>query len=189
MQRMTHGVMAMAAALACGACQGNGRTSVTSTQAAPPPASAPAPGAAPKLDRGEVADTVHTLIREQLDAFNAHDLEKVLRYDAPDMVFMFHGAPNVVGAEEDRKMTSQLMADPAAHLDVKNDTVDVAEAGDLAIYRATYAFTSTDPKTKRPMTEPGNFVVAVKPIDGTWKIVWAVESNTGAAVPAPTKAK
>jgi len=86
-------------------------------------------------------------------------------------------------------MTSQLMADPAAHLDVKNDTVDVAEAGDLAIYRATYAFTSTDPKTKRPMTEPGNFVVAVKPIDGTWKIVWAVESNTGAAVPAPTKAK
>lgn len=189
MQRVTHGVLAMTVALVCGACQGQERASVTSTQAAPPATTVPTPAAAPKVDRGEIADTVRTLVRDQLAALNARNLEKVLSYDSPDLVFMFHGGPNVVGAEEDRKMTSQLLADPAVHIDVKNETVDVAEAGDLAIYRATYAFTSTDAKTKTPMTEPGNVIMALKPVEGTWKIAWAVESNTGPAVPARRTSK
>ena len=190
---MKHAVAATALALACGACQNSNR-SVTSSQAAPETTAAPAAPAAPKVDRGEIADNVRGVVTELVAAINAHDVEKAVSHDAPDMVGMFHGMPNVVGPEEDRKMTAQLFADPAAHLKVTNETVEVTDAGDLAIYRATYAFTMTDPRTKKPVVEPGNWVVALKPASGgTWQIVWNVVSSTGPAVPAPpantTKAK
>jgi len=65
---------------------------------------------------------------------------------------------------------------------VSDETVDVAAAGDMAVYRATYVYTSTDPKTKKPVTETGNWLVGYKPQpDGTWKIVWDVISDAPAA--------
>ena len=179
-------LVAATIAVACSACQGSSQQSVTSTQSAPDKTAAVAgPPATPKVDRAEVADNVRTVVTELVAAINAHDVEKVISHDAPDIVAMFHGTPNVVGPEEDKKMTAQLLADPAAHLRVTNETVDVAEAGDLAIYRATYAFTMTDPRTRKPVVEPGNWVVALKPgSGGTWQVVWDVVSNTGPAVPA-----
>lgn len=178
------GVLAAAAmSVVCSACQGIGQQSVTSTQSAP--AATVAPPAAPKVDRGEVADNVRAVVTDLVAAFNAHDVEKSVSHDASDMVAMFHGMPNVTGPDEDRKMNAQLFADPAAHLRVSNETVDVAEAGDLAIYRATYAFTMTSPRTKTPVVESGNWVVALKPnSSGTWQIVWNVVSDTGPATPA-----
>ncbi|MFN7983975.1 MAG: nuclear transport factor 2 family protein [Vicinamibacterales bacterium] len=185
-QTMRRTLVAAAMAVACSACQGNSQQSVTSTQSAPEKTAAAAPSSAtPKVDRAEVADTVRTVVTELVAAINAHDVEKVVSHDAPDIVAMFHGTPNVVGPEEDKKTTAQLLADPAAHLRVTNETVDVAEAGDLAIYRATHAFTMTDPRTKKPVVEPGNWVVALKPgSGGTWQVIWDVVSDTGPAVQA-----
>ncbi len=54
---------------------------------------------------------------------------------------------------------------------------------DMAVYRATYNFTSTDPKTKAPATETGNWVIGYKTVDGGWKMAWSVVSDTPAAAP------
>ena len=51
----------------------------------------------------------------------------------------------------------------------------------MAIYRATYTVTATDPKSKKPVAENGNWLVGYKTVGGAWKIAWNVVSDTGAA--------
>ena len=117
--------------------------------------------------------------------FNAKDAAKAVAHDAADYVGMFHGAPNLVGPAADLELTQQQLADPAVKLAVSDEVVDMAASGDLAVVRATYAYTFTDPKTKAPTTENGNWVLGYKTqADGAWKISWAVVSDTPAAAPA-----
>ena len=143
--------------------------------------------AALAVDTGKIADAVRADVTQLVTELNARDVDKAVSHDSADMVFMFHGAPNVVGPAADKAMTSQMLADPAFHLAVSGETVDVAAAGDLAVYRTTYALTATDPKSKKPVVEHGNWLVGYKPVEGgTWKIAWNVVSDTGPA-PAATK--
>jgi len=74
------------------------------------------------------------------------------------------------------------VADPAANVSVSNEIVDVAASGDMAVYRATYAYRFTDPATKQPATEHGNWLMGYKvQPDGSWKLAWGVVSDTGPA--------
>jgi ketosteroid isomerase-like protein len=133
------------------------------------------------VDKGQVAtaikDDVHKLVTE----FNAKDAVKAVAHDAPDVVFMFHGQPNVVGVEADLASTKQMVSDPRAYIQLGNETVDVADSGEMAVYRTSYRFVSTDPKTKADATERGNWLIGYKQVDGKWKIAWNVVSDTGAA--------
>ena len=151
-----------------------------------PPAAPATPPAAPAVDTGKVADAVKTDVTQLLTELNARDIDKAVAHDTADMVGMFHGTPNVIGPAADKAMTAQLLADPAFHLAVSGETVDVAAAGDMAVYRATYAVTATDPKSKKPVVETGNWLVGYKTVGGAWKIAWNVVSDTG---PAPAAAK
>ncbi len=64
------------------------------------------------------------------------------------------------------------MSDPALKLEVSNEAVDVAKSGDMAVYRATYHFTYTDPATRKPAVETGNWVaVFTRQPDGTMKML------------------
>jgi ketosteroid isomerase-like protein len=137
-------------------------------------------------DPGKVAAAVKADVDLLVAEFNMHDAAKAVAHDAPGMVGMFHGTPNVVGPDQDLAQTKQQVADPLAKITVSNETVDVATSGDMAVYRATYAYVSTDPKTKQPTTENGNWVVGYKTQpDGSWKVAWNVVSDTG---PAPAAA-
>lgn len=147
--------------------------------------------AKPAVDTAKIAAAVKADAAASVAALNAHDADKAVSHDAPNIVGMFHGAPNINSPAEDLAQTKQTLADPAFHLTITNDTVDVASAGDMAIYRATYAATGTDPKTKRAFTENGNWIVQYKPqTDGSWKMVLSVvsDSGSGAAVPTPPAA-
>ena len=140
---------------------------------------------AEKADTTKIADAVKAEVTQLIADFNAHDVAKAVSHDAPDMVGMFHGAPNIVGPEADTAMTKQQVADPAARIAVSDESVDVAASGDMAVYRATYAYMMTDPATKKIVTENGNWLVGYKPqADGSWKIAWNVVSDTGAAAAA-----
>lgn len=139
------------------------------------------PDTAP-VDTAKIADAVKANTAGLIAAFNAHDAEKAVSYDAPDYVGMFHGSPNVVGPEADLALTKQQVADPASKVTVSAEDVSVAAAGDRALWRATYAYTFTDPKTKQPTTENGNWLIGWrKQEDGSWKEAWGVVSDTGAA--------
>jgi ketosteroid isomerase-like protein len=148
--------------------------------------------AAPAGDAAKIADAVKADAQKLIAELNAKDLDKAVAHDAPDIVGMFHGAPNIKGPDEDRATTKPLLADPAFHLELKDETVDVAKAGDMAVLRATYTATQTDPKTKKVGTETGNLVSVYKQqADGSWKIAQQVISDTppaGAAAPAPAPA-
>jgi len=142
--------------------------------------------AKPAVDAGKIADAVKADAQQLVADFNAHDAVKSVAHDAPGFVGMAHGSANVVGPDGDLAATKLQVADPATKITVKDETVDVAVAGDMAIYRATYTFTFTDPKTKTPKTEIGNWLIGYKAqSDGTWKIAWDVVSDT----PAPAAAK
>ena len=70
-------------------------------------ASCGAQPAAEAVDTGKIAEVVKANTAEVIAAFNAHDAEKAVSYDAPDYVGMFHGIPNVVGPEADLALTKQ----------------------------------------------------------------------------------
>ena len=160
------GVVALAAAVSLAGCN------------------APAP-AKPAVDIAKVADAVKADADQLVTDFNARDAVKAVGHDAAGVVFMFHGQPNVVGVDADLADTKAQMADPAVKLAVSNETVEVASSGDMAVWHSTYARTSTDPKTKKPTTENGNWLMGYKQqSDGSWKITWSTMSDTPPAAPA-----
>ncbi len=128
--------------------------------------SAPAP-----VDRAAVAAEVKAAIRTQIDAYAARDPEKAASVVAPDMLGMFHGAPNMVGKDAVLAQMKAQMADPAVKLEATDETVDVAGSGDMAVYRAVYRFTFTNPATGQPAVETGNWVaVFTRQADGRMKL-------------------
>ena len=136
----------------------------------------------PAVDTAKVASDVKADVHLLIKEFNARDVEKAVAHDAPDYVGMFHGSANVHGPAEDLKLTREQTSDPAAHVAVSNETVDVAKSGDMAVYRATYAYTFTDPASKKPTTEHGNWLLGYKAQpDGSLKLAWSVVSDTGPA--------
>ncbi len=138
--------------------------------------------AAPAKDAAKVGDEVQANMTAMVAAFAARDAEKAVSWDTNNFVGMFHGMPNVEGQDGDRALTKEQVADPAMKFSVSNADVDVADSGDLAVWRATYSYTFTDPVTKQPKTEVGNWVVGWKrQADGTMKEAWGVVSDTPAA--------
>jgi len=135
--------------------------------------------AKPAADTAKIAEAVKADAAQLVTDFNAHDATKSVSHDAPQTVGMFHGAPNVNSPAEDLEITKKQAADTSTHVSVSDESVDVAQAGDMAIYRATYDYTQTDPKTKKPQTEHGNWLLIYKPQpDGSWKIVLSMISDT-----------
>jgi len=139
----------------------------------------PAPA---RPDPAAVADEVKAAIHAQVDAYAAHDPARAGSIVADDFIGMFHGAPNVTSKAASAQATAAQMADPALHLAVSDEAVDVAAAGDLAVYRATYRYTFTDPATKGPATETGNWVAVFRrQTDGTMKMIRDMVLDTPAA--------
>lgn len=140
---------------------------------APPSRASAAP------DPVEVAAEVKAAIKAQVDAYAARDPAKAASILAPDLVVMFHGEANVAGLEQNTTALKAQMSDPAIKLEVSDETVDVAASGDLAVYHATYRFTFTNPATKQPATEVGNWVAVFKrQPDGTLKMSKDIISDT-----------
>jgi ketosteroid isomerase-like protein len=135
----------------------------------------------PKPATTLTADGVKADVHSLIAAFNAHDAAKTVSHDAPDFVGMYHGMANNLGPAADLSITRLQVADPKARIDLSNETVDVAKAGDMAIYRATYAATSTDPKANRTVVEHGNLLIGYRiGADGTPRVAWDSFSDTPA---------
>ncbi len=128
------------------------------------------------------------------DAAEARDLaakafDKMGSYYADDAALFTPGAPAAVGKEAINGMT-KMLRDGDVELKFAPTKVDVAKSGDLGYVQGTYTMASTDLKTKRRMTEKGNYVtVYKKQADGSWKIAADINTNDALPVPVPrTKA-
>lgn len=139
----------------------------------------------PAGDSAKVAAQVKGTMATIISSFNARDAEKSVSFDAPDYVGMFHGTDNVVGPAQDLALTKLQLSDPTAKVSVSGEKVDMAEAGDMAVWSATYAYNFTDPKTKQPTTEHGNWLIVFKKqSDGVMKEAYGVVSDTPPPMPA-----
>ncbi len=128
-------------------------------------------GSQQPADPVKVMAEVKAAIRTQVDAYAARDAAKAASIIAPDMIGMFHGEPNSSGPTASLEQIKGQMTDPALKLEVSNEAVDVAKAGDMAVYRATYHFTYTNPATHEPAVETGNWVaVFTRQPDGVMKM-------------------
>ena len=133
-------------------------------------------------DTAKIAATIKAETERGIAGLNAHDAEKAVSIDTDDYVGMLHGTANVTSKAADLAATKAMMADPAVKFELGEPVIDVAKAGDMAIERVAYTFHFTDPKTKAPTTEHGNWVMGWKAqADGGWKLAWSVASD----VPAP----
>jgi hypothetical protein len=129
----------------------------------------------PAKTAGLVKDAASALVV----AFNAHDAKKAVSFDAGEYIGMMHGTNNVIGPGQDLGLTTKQLEDPAAKLAMSDLAVDVANSGEMAVSTATYAYTFTDPVTKAPTTEKGNWVIGWKlQPDGNVKATWSVVSDT-----------
>jgi ketosteroid isomerase-like protein len=131
------------------------------------------------VDKTAIQTAIKNDVRDLVESFNNKNIEKAVTHDTPDAVFMMHGAPNAVGPEQDLKATKAIAVDPLAWIQLGNETVDVSNAGDMAVYRTTYNLRMTDPKTKKEAHEHGNWVIGYKKqANDSWKIAWNVVSDT-----------
>jgi len=139
----------------------------------------------PHGDGAKTEAEVKTNMTEMVAAFAARDADKAVSWDAPDFTGMFHGMPDSHGQEADRTITKEQVADPAMKFSVSDVIVDAAKSGDLAVWRAKYSYTYTDPATKQPKTEIGNWIVGWKRDgEGKMKEAWGIVSDTPSAAPA-----
>jgi len=119
--------------------------------------------------------------------FAAKDVEKVAAHYADDGSSMIPLMTLMTGKDAIRAGLKQEFSDPNSSLDFHPTKVEVSKSADLAYSQGTYMYSSTDPKTKKAVTESGNYVeVYKKQADGSWKV--AADIATQEVAPAPSKA-
>src|SRR5450432_1049714 len=133
--------------------------------------------AAVSVDTTVIAETIKKDVAQLVAGLNAHDAVKTTAFDAPNIVSMECGSPSTVGIEADREGFRAAFAHDANwRVSLIDETVDVANSGDLAIYRGTYDEDSS--REGLPMTHKTNFIAEFKRKgDGPWRIVWYGVSN------------
>jgi uncharacterized protein (TIGR02246 family) len=132
---------------------------------APPPAPPPDTRAADEkaIRDGDVAWNA---------AWAAKDAEKIVSQYADDAILMVPDMPSMKGKDAIRAGLKMVLADPNVFLTFKANSVDVAKSGDLAFSQGVYTMVTSDPKTKKPVTEKGTYVTNYKKqADGSWKAV------------------
>ena len=130
--------------------------------------------AAPKAMQPSIESAIKADVREIIEGINTKDIAKATQFDAPDLVSMESGREPSVGAKADRDGLSMAFKyAPSWHLNMIDETVDVAKAGDMAVYRGTYAEDSV--RDGVPYTHKGNYLAGFRrDTDGTWRIHWSV---------------
>jgi uncharacterized protein (TIGR02246 family) len=118
--------------------------------------------------------------------FATKDVEKVAAHYADDGTSMIPLMTLMKGKDAIRAGLKEEFSDANSSLDFHPDKVEVSKSGDLAYSQGKYAFTSTDPKTKKRVIEHGGYVeVYKKQADGSWKVAQDIASQE--APPAPEK--
>ncbi|MFI4950725.1 MAG: YybH family protein [Caulobacterales bacterium] len=111
--------------------------------------------------------------------YKAKDLARIAAHYAPDATLMDPDTPLLSGTDALNNGLKDFISDPALSLEFKADKVEVAASGDLAYTRGTFRLTTTDPRTRTPVTQTGSYVtVYKKQADGSWKAEDDIATNT-----------
>lgn len=135
------------------------------------PVSTPALAAPSKA---EIAATIRADVAALVAGINAHDVARATQFDAPDFISMESMRPPSVGADVDKAGLGMVFQrSPSWHLELIDETVDVADAGDIAIYRSTYNENSLA-EDGTPLTHKVNYIAEFRRDPAGWRIHWSV---------------
>jgi ketosteroid isomerase-like protein len=129
---------------------------------------------AARASQSAIAGKIKADVAEIVAGINAKDIDQATRFDAPDLVSMENGREPSVGAKADHDGLSMAFKyAPSWHLSLVDETVDVARAGDMAVYRGTYVEDSL--RDGVPYTHKGNYIAGFRrDSDGMWRVHWSV---------------
>jgi uncharacterized protein (TIGR02246 family) len=132
---------------------------------------------------------IRSAAKDWAAAAQAKDADRFASFYMEDATLLLEDAPDFSGKAAIREAIAGMMQDPAFALSFETTKVGVARSGDIAYETSTYSITTTDPKTKKPMTETGaGVVVWKKQPDGSWKVQLDIpvsDATAPAAPPAP----
>jgi len=114
------------------------------------------------------------VIKNTESAWNrdARDPDKFVSYYAEDASVLLPNEAVLNGRQAIIGAYKAMAADPNFSLSFESNKGDVARSGDLGYTQGTYSLTTTDPKTKKPVTDKGKYVTVYrKQADGSWKAV------------------
>ena len=120
-----------------------------------------------------------------MDAYNRHDGKGLAAQYDDDAALAANGMKLMTDSVGRGLFLDAFASDPALKVDFASDRIIVAASGEMASSRGHYTMTYTDPATKKPKTESGNYLTVYrKSAEGSWK---AVEDFTtpGQAAAAP----
>jgi ketosteroid isomerase-like protein len=137
-------------------------------------------GSAAQDDNATIARTIKTDVGQFIAGINAHDVGRATAFDATDIVSMECGRPSSTTlAAEQTGLRDAFAHNPDWHVRLIDETVDVAKAGDMAVYRSTYYQDSS--RSGQPTTQTVSFVAGFKRVvDGSWKVAWSIVAPTEA---------
>jgi ketosteroid isomerase-like protein len=144
---------------------------------------------AAKVDLAAEEQAIRAKESAWMEAYNKHDAKGLTGQYEEDASLAANGTTLMTDAVGRSIFLERMATDPALKVDFASDRVIVATSGELASSRGHYTMTYTDPVTKQPKTETGNYLTVYrKASDGSWK---AVEDFTtpGPAVVTPPAAQ
>ena len=133
---------------------------------------------APTVDVAAEQAKIHDAEAAQLKGWDAKDMDRIVAYYADDATLMTPGFPAMKGKDAMRNGLKPFLADPNLKLETSDERVEVSKAGDVGFLQGSYKMVTTDPKTKKPMTDKGSYVtVFKKQADGNWKAVSDINTS------------
>jgi len=130
------------------------------------------------VDTRTDAQAIRDIEKQWNQDFATKSADKLADYYADDAVLMAPGMAPSVGRESIRAALKEMAADPALALKFTAAKIDVSQSGDLGYTRGAYVMTTTDPLTKRAVSDHGSYVTTYrKDADGKWKAVADIASS------------
>lgn len=115
----------------------------------------------------------------------AKDPVKFASFYTEDAILKLEDAPDFTGKAAISEAITGMMQDPNFALSFETTKVEVARSGDIAYELGTYTITTSDPRTKKPVTEKGSgLVVWKKQANGMWKVAVDVPVSDPPEAPA-----
>ena len=143
--------------------------SLTGCTQAPPPA----PPDTRAADQKAISDGEAAWVAD----WKSKDLEKIVSHYADDASVMISDMPEMKGKDAIRVGVKTFLDDKNLTLSFTPATVESSKCGDLAYSHGTYTMTSTNPKTKKLVTEKGKYVTVYrKQADGSWKAILDIDN-------------
>jgi ketosteroid isomerase-like protein len=151
-----------------------------------------APQKAPATDVAAVEKDLRAIEAQWNEDYNSRDVDAVMGHYAEDAAIANPGTQLAAASDSRRATITQFLSDPNLKISFESDRVQVAKSGDLAYTRGHFTMQGTDPATKQPRTDTGNYLtVWKKQTDGSWKAVedFVVPGGPATAAAEPAAAE